>query len=726
MEPPLTSPAYHWNTWTAERPAELTHLPSGLRITPVVYSDRAAEASDLPAGPLLRLGRRGQRDGGIGFTSRHQGTELDWTCRRRSPDGLELGWNCRAAGEWGLRYWVVICIHGSSDMRLSYDAAIGTVTAACPDRTLRFRCAEKPLMVTAHGSVEDLCEEMETKGYFYLDSRAETGPVLALRFNLDETPQMSVGTEGAEAADPQPSSAPEGSAGVQGALDAMHDVLAWNHVMDRVNNRPYTALTRNWSQRKFGGFGVWLNDILFHALMWTMFDPARARENIEAVFAWQTGAGNFPCLVTGNDAWLDRTQPPIASYVLWALYRSTQDLSVLSWAYPKLLANHRWWWANRSLGGSGLVAYGTTPGVGSGLYRGTKLGAKNESSMDNMAVHDEAAFDPETGLLQSADAGANSLLAMDGEILALMAQQLGRRDEADALAAATTAHKARIRDQLWDPERGVFANRLRDGKFVEALAPTSFFPMVAGIATADQAQAMVRNYLRPEAKFGGAFALPSAPRDQPAFQDNVYWRGRVWGPLNYWVYQGLVRYGFAEDAADLARKSRRMFDTHWKNRQCGENYDATCGGITNQPDADTFYTWGALLPALSVLEAVSDTPWDGLTLHLGRTTGSFGPVACSLGAVEITASDSGWQAAIDGRQAITGTGALKLSGLSWEDSALSATAEAARTGAALSFPGRKIQTADLDGQPLTAGSGQSSLLLPPGRAALTVRFTPQS
>lgn len=32
------------------------------------------------------------------------------------------------------------------------------------------------------------------------------------------------------------------------------------------------------------------------------------------------------------------------------------------------------------------------------------------------------------------------------------------------------------------------------------------------------------------------FALPSTPNDDPAYLDNSYWRGRVWGPLNLLVY----------------------------------------------------------------------------------------------------------------------------------------------------------------------------------------------
>lgn len=597
--------AIGWGTWTAERPAEFTHLETGLRLTPVLYSDRAETATDLPPGGQIRYGHRGIHDGRIEFTTRFEDTRLDWVCDRER-DSVELSWTCRANGEWGLRYWVCLCLSGPRGASFTFDPE--TRIVAMEGGTFVAQCAHRPLLVTAHDDTVALIEEFETHGYFYLGSRATGGNFLALRFNLDETPDMSIklGLGTTQKLKPSPAQQPDED------LQAVHDVLAWNHVFDPVNKRPYTALTRNWSARKFGGFGVWLNDILFHALLWSLIDPAKSLQNIEAVFAHQTEAGNFPCLVTGNDAWLDRSQLPMASYVVWTIFRATDDRSLLEWAYPKLMANHRWWWRERALADTGLIAYGTSKGPGNGLYKGTKLAARNESAMDNMAVHDEAAFDPETGLMQSADVGLNSLLALDGEVLTAMARKLNHTEDLAELSERTTRHTDRIREWLWDDSRSVFANRLLSGKFVEPLAPTSFYPMVAGAAREDQVEALVTHYLRPKEKFGGKYTLPSAARDQPAYKDNTYWRGRVWAPLNFWVHQGLMRYEQLDEARALAEKSANMFNTHWAKRMCGENYSAVDGRINDQADTDSFYTWGALLPALSLFQREALGFWASL------------------------------------------------------------------------------------------------------------------
>ena len=82
--------------------------------------------------------------------------------------------------------------------------------------------------------------------------------------------------------------------------------------------------------------------------------------------------------------------------------------------------------------------------------------------------------------LDCADVGLNSLLALDGEMLANMARALGQDAEAERFATRSEALKARIRERLWDRERRVFANRLWSGKFTASLAPTSFYPLICG------------------------------------------------------------------------------------------------------------------------------------------------------------------------------------------------------------------------------------------------------
>lgn len=171
---------------------------------------------------------------------------------------------------------------------------------------------------------------------------------------------------------------------------------------------------------------MWLDDVLYHALMAGLFDLDLARDNLEAVLAHATEAGNLPCLVTGRDAWIDRSQPPIGAFVVWMLYLRWQDERRLQACFDPLLANHEWWWRLRDGNDNGLLEYGTSP-VGDGLYRGTKLAAKDESSMDNSPTHDEASLMTSSWTLDCEDVGLNSLVALDDEMLAMIARKPSRR-----------------------------------------------------------------------------------------------------------------------------------------------------------------------------------------------------------------------------------------------------------------------------------------------------------
>ena len=611
-----------WWTWKAERPAELRHFASGLIMTPVLYAASENNASLLVPGKEVIFGQRAIDEQFIELDFKVSGTKLNW---RSSIDEGTLGidWNTKAFGEWGLRFWVILCFHSEDDASFTYSRETDILEGSCGRHKVRVRSRKAPLMATFHDDLDGLLSELREKGYFYLASRGTEGKFAALRFNLEEAPDMhveaSIVTVGGDHADypalpvSEPSGPPSGPVAQQ-ALEAVHDVMAWNHVHDFINQRPYTALSRFWNTKKFGGFGVWLDDILYNALCWGTFRLDHAVDNLEAVFAHQTEAGNFPCLVTGYDAWLDRSQPPVASYVIWTLYQRSGDCSLLERYYQDLLRNYHWWWEKRQMGDTGLLAFGTSLDAGDGLYKGTKLAAKDESTMDNSPLHDPVPFDESTGLLMAADVALNSIAVIDGEVLALMAKELGHGEVCSELQTRVETHKHRIASWLWDEEREIFANRMMDGNFVPSLAPTSFFPLAAGIGTPEQIDRMIERYLNDEQKFGGKWVMPSVTRDDPAYHDNIYWRGRIWPPLNFWVYQGLRRAGRDQDASAFSEKNWALFSHGWKDRLCGENFNAETGDIHDQPDTDGFYAWGALLPVIIVSDVMDFSPWHGWSI----------------------------------------------------------------------------------------------------------------
>lgn len=648
-----------WNTWASEWPAQLSHLPRGLTVTPCAYAASKNAFTDFPAQRGgARYGARSVRGEQIALALSHGGTELDLRYQRPNPDAVRASWQTVKLGEWGLRFWLCWTLQWQPEpegpaAEWTYDPATGDLVAIHPRYGTVAVVAEAPtLQTTFHADLEALRTEFEREGYFYLGSRGTHGSFPCLRYNLEEMPRLTlaiaVGASKEDAlararhalsADLPPLPKLQSGPGDH-ALDAVRDVVGWNSVWDRINSRPYTSLSRAWVAQKFGGWGLWLNDIFYHAWMAALFDRDIAVENLEALFSYAQPAGNLPCLMTGRDSWNDRSQPPVGSLTVWMIAAHSGDSSIVDLSYDTLLANHDWWFRMRDGNGDGLMGWGTSPGVGSGLYHSTKLGARDESSMDNSPIHEEADLDRASGMLTSADVGLNALLVLDAEILSGWAEQRGDRTTADRLHQRGAALADRVRDRLWDDERKIFANRLWNGRFVRSIAPTSFYPLLAGIATPEQTRHLL-NWLDDPRKFGGFWRLPSVTRDDPAYHDNVYWRGRVWPPLNLLTYLGLRRAGEDEAAQRLAADSYRLFDQAWRKGQCPENFNAESGLADDQPDTDLFYGWGGLMPLIATLEHSRLTPWAGWEIALKPGKWRLGPL-CVAGHDFILRAVDGW------------------------------------------------------------------------------------
>ena len=202
-----------------------------------------------------------------------------------------------------------------------------------------------------------------------------------------------------------------------------------------------------------------------------------------------------------------------------------------------------------------------------------------------------------------ADVGLMGLYVADCDALSTIATQLGRIPEAEELTGRAARYRARL-STLWDEKMGIFLNRnLITGRLSPRISPTNFYPLLAKAATRQQANRMVHEHLLNPTEFDGDFALPSIARNDPAYKDQDYWRGRVWGPMNYLVYLGLRNYDEAEAREELAAKSLNLFLREWKkNGHVHENYNAILGEGDDVNSSDRFYHWGALLGFITYLQ----------------------------------------------------------------------------------------------------------------------------
>jgi len=168
-----------------------------------------------------------------------------------------------------------------------------------------------------------------------------------------------------------------------------------------------------------------------------------------------------------------------------------------------------------------------------------------------------------------------------------------------------------VREKLWNEKDGIYENRFWDGRFSAHLSPTNFYPLFAGIATPQQAERMVKEHLLNTNEFWGKYVTPTIARNDRAFPDQFYWRGDIWGPTNYMLYEGINRYRFDRVALEYAQKNYDLFMDDWRSNQHDDEEYYAWGGSTGN-DSSTHYTWGALLCLIPLEQYIDVNPWEGL------------------------------------------------------------------------------------------------------------------
>lgn len=183
------------------------------------------------------------------------------------------------------------------------------------------------------------------------------------------------------------------------------------------------------------------------------------------------------------------------------------------------------------------------------------------------------------------------------------------RERASALYEAVQTH-------CWDERDGFFYNvdvnllpidlsqRLHRGcprhwsTLIQRIGVWSgFMAMWAGIATEEQAKRMVEEHYRNEKTFHSPYGVRTLSKMEKMYAiiksgNPSCWLGPVWGISNHMVFEGLVRYGYTEDARDLAEKTLTLFGRDIET--CGEMheyYDPETGEGVNNPG---FQNWNLL------------------------------------------------------------------------------------------------------------------------------------
>lgn len=401
---------------------------------------------------------------------------------------------------------------------------------------------------------------------------------------------------------------------IKGAAEAITQNMSWNNIYAKRTGRCFPSIDRAWN---WGGWTVGEWDCFLGSILTAVEDKRLTYDAIYGILSCVTPLGFIPNIACGKRTTLDRSQPPIGSFAVWKNYLRFGDQELLKNTYPALKRWHKWWFSKRKDGtryrdgnNNGLLEWGSEY-IDSDLRRdisGRKVHARFESGTDDSPMFEEAEYIEKAGTLNIETVCINSYYTLDAEMLYCIAHELGEDEDASVFLDEYNKMVSRINEMLWDEEEGIYKNRFWNGKFSNIVTPMNFYPLLAGVADRPRAKRMVKYLLDPK-KFWGEYVIPTVSRSEPSFTDQQYWRGNIWGPTNYFVYQGLKRYCFDEIAVEFAEKSVRLFMKNWnKYGTNNENYLVTGEGAKCK-----HYTWGTLLCLIGLEELIDISPWGGLS-----------------------------------------------------------------------------------------------------------------
>jgi len=387
-------------------------------------------------------------------------------------------------------------------------------------------------------------------------------------------------------------------------VDAIETTLGWDTIFEPSRRRVVSPVSRVWSA-DWGGYVLFDWDTFFAATMAAIGNRDLAYADAIETLRESTAQGFVPNYArAGRWSSFDRSEPPVGASTVLGLYKKFHDRWFLEETFAPLLRWNRWWAEHRDI--QGYLAWGSDgdnkPGNPDDTSGGTRAGAILESGLDNSPMYDTAAYNSQSHLLEFADVGLMSMYIADCDALAEIAESLSKPAEAKELKERSARYRAKLAT-LWDERAGIFSTRICiPGNSTRGFRPPTSIHAGSrrnrGTGTGDGRKA-------PAGSKGilGEWVIPSIARDDPAFGDQNYWRGRIWGPMNYLVYLGLCNYDDPAVRSEFARRSYNLFLKEWTEKgHVHENYNAIAGTGDDVSSSDRFYHWGALLGYVEYLE----------------------------------------------------------------------------------------------------------------------------
>jgi glycogen debranching enzyme len=260
---------------------------------------------------------------------------------------------------------------------------------------------------------------------------------------------------------------------------------------------------------------------------------------------------------------------PLWLITLHAAWRATGDRDLLTQHLKTAEACLAWIDESGDLDGDGFQEYQT----------------RSTAGYENMSWKDsgDAVMYPDGTLVK----GPKALCELQGYVydawlrMAQIYSALGETAKSDGLRNKAAALFARFNAAFWDEDSGFYAFALDgDKKKVLTVASNPGHCLWSGIVPPDRAARVVARLMAPDMWSGWGIRTLSA--DHKSFNPYAYQLGAVWPHDNSIIALGFRRYGFAAEAARIARDISAAA-SHFQGNQLPELYAGIQKDGTNFP-----------------------------------------------------------------------------------------------------------------------------------------------
>ena len=216
----------------------------------------------------------------------------------------------------------------------------------------------------------------------------------------------------------------------------------------------------------------------------------------------------------------------------------------------------------------------------------------------------------------SASIFLNSLMYVELGAMSYLATLIDNEEKARYYAAKQSELKAAINEHCYDKKDGMYYScdiNLRpidNTVLLHSGAPrhystliqrlgcwSSFLPLWAGIPTKEQAERIVKENLLDEKAFWAPYGIRSLSKYEKMYRivgtgNPSSWQGGVWILSNYFVFKGLLKYGYVQEGRELAKKTIDLLNKDFlANGAFHEYYHPETGeGVFNKG----FSSWNVL------------------------------------------------------------------------------------------------------------------------------------